>query len=181
MIRRGDGPNIARRVKPEFRALQALKAEHRWRRIGHVKPDDKRAAHAIQGRLTIRGHMGKLSKTFFYHNKRTIQVRQSPHSWRQDPGRNGAGRKDHATGVEGAGTIRVPTFWMSIQRQITEAKTEASAAGLRGLQANLKIDGLQTDLSDFRIYAEKEFREPRRSQRNWSAVTRPSSTICERT
>lgn len=70
---------------------------------------------------------------------------------------------------------------MSIQRQITEAKTEASAAGLRGLQANLKIDGLQTDLSDFRIYAEKEFREPRRSQRNWLAVTRPSPTICERT
>ncbi|UFS73397.1 hypothetical protein LPB73_15735 [Tardiphaga sp. 37S4] len=84
---------------------------------------------------------------------------------RQDSGRNGAGRKDHATGVEGAGTIRVATFWMSIQRQITEAKTEASAAGLRGLQANLKIDGLQTDLSDFRIYAEKEFREPRRSQK----------------
>jgi hypothetical protein len=66
--------------------------------------------------------MGKLSKTFFYHNKRTIQVRQSPHSLRQDPGRNGAGRKDHATGVEGAGTIRVATFWMSIQRQITEAR-----------------------------------------------------------
>ncbi len=43
---------------------------------------------------------------------------------------------------------------MSIQRQITEIKTEASAAGLRGLQANLKIDGLQTDLSDSRIYAE---------------------------
>jgi polysaccharide pyruvyl transferase WcaK-like protein len=66
-------------------------------------------------------------------------------------------------GIIGAGasaiacSIGFATFWMNMQRQITEAKTEASAAGLRGVQANLKIDGLQTDLSNFRIYAEKEF------------------------
>ena len=49
------------------------------------------------------------------------------------------------------------TFWMNMQRQITEAKTDASAAGLRGVQANLKIDQLQSGLSDFKVYAEKEF------------------------
>ncbi|MGM4891281.1 hypothetical protein [Tardiphaga sp. 839_C3_N1_4] len=54
-------------------------------------------------------------------------------------------------------SIGFATFWMSIQRQITEAKTEASAAGLRGVQANLKIDTMQTSLSDFKVYAEKEF------------------------
>jgi hypothetical protein len=36
-------------------------------------------------------------------------------------------------------------------------RSSRRAAGQRGVQANLKIDGLQTDLSDFRIYAEKEF------------------------
>ena len=40
------------------------------------------------------------------------------------------------------------TFWMNMQRQITEAKTEANAAGLRGVQANLKIDGIVTDRPD---------------------------------
>lgn len=54
-------------------------------------------------------------------------------------------------------SIGFATFWMSIQRQITEAKTEASAAGLRGVQANLKIDGIVTDLSNFKLYAQKEF------------------------
>jgi hypothetical protein len=49
------------------------------------------------------------------------------------------------------------TFWMNMQRQITEAKTEAGAAGLRGVQANLKIDTLQSGLSDFKVYAQKEF------------------------
>jgi predicted nuclease with TOPRIM domain len=53
--------------------------------------------------------------------------------------------------------IGFATFWMNMQRQITEAKTEASAAGLRGVQANLKIDTMQTHLSDFKVYAEKEF------------------------
>ena len=74
-------------------------------------------------------------------------------------------------------SIEFAESWMSIQRQITEAKTEASAAGLRGVQANLKIDGLQTDLSDFRIYAEKEFVYPTIS-RNWPVATRHSSRIC---
>ncbi len=54
-------------------------------------------------------------------------------------------------------SIGFALFWMSMQKQITEAKTEASAAGLRGVQANLKIDGLQTDLSNFKVYAEREF------------------------
>lgn len=54
-------------------------------------------------------------------------------------------------------SIGFATFWMNMQRQITEAKTEASAAGLRGVQANLKIDGLQAELSTFQRYAEKEF------------------------
>lgn len=54
-------------------------------------------------------------------------------------------------------SIGFATFWMNMQRQITEAKTEASAAGLRGVQANLKIDTLQVGLSDFKVYAEKEF------------------------
>lgn len=49
------------------------------------------------------------------------------------------------------------TFWMNMQRQITEAATEASAAGLRGVQANLKIDTMQAELSAFQRYAEKEF------------------------
>jgi predicted nuclease with TOPRIM domain len=49
------------------------------------------------------------------------------------------------------------TFWMNMQRQITEAKTEASGAGLRGVQANLKIDGLQSEISNFKLYAQKEF------------------------
>ncbi len=49
------------------------------------------------------------------------------------------------------------TFWMNISRQIAEAKTEAGAAGLRGVQANLKIDNLQSELSTFQRYAEKEF------------------------
>ena len=54
-------------------------------------------------------------------------------------------------------SIGFATFWMNMQRQITEARTEANAAGLRGVQANLKIDGLQSSLSDFKVYAEKEF------------------------
>jgi hypothetical protein len=54
-------------------------------------------------------------------------------------------------------SIGFATFWMNMQRQITEAKTDASAAGLRGVQANLKIDGLQSSLADFKVYAEKEF------------------------
>jgi hypothetical protein len=54
-------------------------------------------------------------------------------------------------------SIGFATFWMNMQRQITEAKIEASAAGLRGVQANLKIDGIQTELSAFQRYAEKEF------------------------
>ncbi|OYU91885.1 MAG: hypothetical protein CFE29_03275 [Bradyrhizobiaceae bacterium PARB1] len=49
------------------------------------------------------------------------------------------------------------TFWMNMQRQITEAKSEANAAGLRGVQANLKIDGIVTDLSSYKLYAQKEF------------------------
>jgi hypothetical protein len=66
-------------------------------------------------------------------------------------------------GMVGAGgsaigcSIAFATFWMNMQRQITEAKTEASAAGLRGVQANLKIDGLQSELSTFQRYAEREF------------------------
>jgi hypothetical protein len=54
-------------------------------------------------------------------------------------------------------SIGFAAFWMNMQRQITEAKTEASAAGLRGVQANLKIDTLQAELSTFQRYAEKEF------------------------
>lgn len=53
--------------------------------------------------------------------------------------------------------IGFATFWMNMQRQITEAKTEASAAGLRGVQANLKIDNLQAEISNFKLYAQKEF------------------------
>lgn len=55
-------------------------------------------------------------------------------------------------------------FWMRIQAQITDSKAkadaameEAKSAGLRGVQANLKIDDLQTKLSNFQLYAEKEF------------------------
>ena len=54
-------------------------------------------------------------------------------------------------------SVGFATFWMNMQRQITEAKTDASAAGLRGVQANLKIDQLQSGLSDFKVYAEKVF------------------------
>lgn len=54
-------------------------------------------------------------------------------------------------------SIVFATFWMNMQRQITEAHTEASAAGLRGIQANLKIDTLQAELSNFQRYVEKEF------------------------
>ncbi len=54
-------------------------------------------------------------------------------------------------------SIGFATFWMNMQRQITEAKTDASAAGLRGVQANLKIDNLQNEISTFKIYAEREF------------------------
>ncbi|MCW2783321.1 MAG: hypothetical protein JWR35_3770 [Marmoricola sp.] len=66
-------------------------------------------------------------------------------------------------GIIGAGasavacSIGFATFWMNMQRQITEAKTEAAAAGLRGVQANLKIDTLQANFSGFQVYAEKEF------------------------
>lgn len=54
-------------------------------------------------------------------------------------------------------SIVFATFWMNMQRQITEAKTEASGAGLRGIQANLKIDTMQAELSTFQRYVEKEF------------------------
>lgn len=37
------------------------------------------------------------------------------------------------------------------------AKAEAESSGLRAVQANLKIDGLQTSLSEFRVYVEREF------------------------
>jgi hypothetical protein len=54
-------------------------------------------------------------------------------------------------------SIAFAGFWMNISRQITEATTEAKSAGLRGVQANLKIDGLQSELSTFQRYVEKEF------------------------
>ncbi|WP_022722857.1 hypothetical protein [Rhodopseudomonas sp. B29] len=55
-------------------------------------------------------------------------------------------------------------FWMRIAGQMSDAKARADAAmeeakssGLRAVQANLKIDALQTELSTFQRYAEKEF------------------------
>jgi chromosome segregation ATPase len=73
-------------------------------------------------------------------------------------------------------------FWMKVQAQITSsnataeaakasaasakdtakdaaaaAMEEAKSAGLRAVQANLKIDDLQSKLSDFQRYAEREF------------------------
>jgi hypothetical protein len=44
---------------------------------------------------------------------------------------------------------------MSIRRQITEAKGTLAPPDRRAFRP-MKIDGLQTDLSDFPIYAEKE-------------------------
>lgn len=61
-------------------------------------------------------------------------------------------------------SIIFATFWMNMQKQITEAKgaadsakAEAESAGLRAVQANLKIDTTQTSLSEFKVYAEREF------------------------
>lgn len=55
-------------------------------------------------------------------------------------------------------------FWMKIAGQMSDGKAkadaameEAKSAGLRAVQANLKIDALQTELSSFQRYAEKEF------------------------
>jgi hypothetical protein len=62
-------------------------------------------------------------------------------------------------------------FWMSIAKQIAEAKSEAELAksaaatasdeakssGLRAVQANLKIDTLGSELSNFKEYAAREY------------------------
>lgn len=55
-------------------------------------------------------------------------------------------------------------FWMNISNRISEAKAsadaakaEADSAGLRAVQANLKVDTVQTSLADFKVYAEREF------------------------
>lgn len=66
-------------------------------------------------------------------------------------------------------------FWMALSSRITEAKltadtakskveqlerdakAEAESAGLRAVQANLKIDNLSTELSKFELHAEREF------------------------
>lgn len=49
------------------------------------------------------------------------------------------------------------TFWMNISNRISEAKAEADSAGLRAVQANLKVDTVQTSLGEFKVYAEREF------------------------
>jgi hypothetical protein len=54
-------------------------------------------------------------------------------------------------------SLSFAAFWMRISGQIEIAKTDASSAGLRATQANLKIDMIQDKFSDFQRYAEKEF------------------------